>query len=314
MQQQVRNSLRRSGSLPGLRDITGIAAVRGIERRGRSSGRFRGGCGSLAVAHRTRRPESWRSSPHPHHDAANPASTRPTTRSPASACARPTNRAPRAPASPRHRGRRSPEERQPRLAQDARRRLRQGGFGLDVATVGRILAKAAKRGRVRTRRRRDFRRGHVVGVSFKEFRAVRPFARRMFSRVFSNALRSSAPATPVASWIPCTPSRACPPSRWTCVRERLGVRLVRGRLQARPPCRRRDAHSGTTAWSAQPASRARSSGASAALDDCIHCRNDERPRANIGMTTPSEHFATLQATPKPLWKYSANAWTTMPKL
>lgn len=99
---------------------------------------------------------------------------------------------------------------------------RQGDFAHSVSTVGRILARARRRNRIRpcsfyqgrlhNKRPRDFANGHAhrwrhgefakapgelvqidhmtisfPGLTLKEFRAVCPFTRRMVSRVYSRA-------------------------------------------------------------------------------------------------------------------------------
>ena len=214
---------------------------------------------------------------------------------------------------------------------------REGGFSLSVSSVGRILSRAVGRGairpcafcsgRVRPRRRRDFSKGHarrwryreraqapgelvqvdhmtvtLEGQTLKEFRAVCPFTRRMFSRVYSaaTAFNASRFLDALRQRMDISSIQVDGGSEFMAGFEDACARLAFP-LVVLPPRRpqwngcveRANGTARTEFWS-QYAGELTCAAVNAAINRYLDYYNNRRPHSAIAMMTPSEHFATLQ--------------------
>ena len=211
------------------------------------------------------------------------------------------------------------------------------GCDFSVSTVGRILARAAKRGRVRPcsfcrgrlapKRRRDFSKGHarrwkygerarapgelvqidhmtarLDGAELKEFRAVCPFTRRMFARVFSRAtafnarrfFRELLASMRVVSVQVDGGSEFMAEFEAECEKRGIDLAVLPPRRPQWNGCvERANDTSRTEFWSLYVGDMTVEN-ANAEYQEYLRYYNEERPHRGIDMMTPNQFHATLQ--------------------
>lgn len=216
------------------------------------------------------------------------------------------------------------------------------GCAVSVSTVGRILERAVARGRikpcafhchgrVKAKRKRDFASGHARrwkhgdraaapgelvqtdhmtvradGVEFKEFRAVCPFTRRMFARVYSRATAFNARRffRELVAFMRVHSAQVDGGSEFMAeFEDECAKRAVE--LAVLPPNRpqlngcveRANGTSRAEFWSLY-AGDLTVEAVNAELDEYLRYYNDERPHTGIGMMTPNDYYATLSPLPE----------------
>ena len=213
----------------------------------------------------------------------------------------------------------------------------EGGFSLSVSSVGRILTRLQRRGavrpcafcngRVQPKRRRDFSKGHarrwkygeraqapgelvqvdhmtvsLDGQTFKEFRAVCPFTRRMFSRVYSAATAFNARRfldalrrdIDILSIQVDGGSEFMAEFEDACARLETPLAVLPPRRPQWNGCVERANGTARTEFWSQYTGELTCAAVNDGIDDYLHYYNSERPHSAIGMMTPNAHFATLK--------------------
>ena len=218
---------------------------------------------------------------------------------------------------------------------------RKGGCGIGASTVGRILQRARKRGRIRPcaflrgrvapKRRRDFANGHarrwkhgeratapgqlvqidhmtvrLDGAELKEFRAVCPFTRRMFARVYSRAtafnarrfFRDLLAFMRVVSVQVDGGSEFMAEFEGECRKRDIDLAVLPPRRPQWNGCvERANDTSRTEFWSLYLGDFTVDA-ANAEYQHYLRYYNEQRPHRGIGMTTPNEFYDTLSALPE----------------